>query len=932
MKKKILIIVGSVVVVIVVAVVILAANLNKIINSKKGALLAQAKQQTGRDISIGDVGVTLWPSLGAKVSDVVVGDDPAFSTEPFVRAKQLIVNVKLLPLLHKNVEIKRLVLDEPNIVIIKKDRTHFNFTSLVTAATPPAAGGVPGTRPAPKNSSVAAVLAYADIKNGTLRYVDNMTKMDRTIHDIDFTASNVGIGKKLDAKLDAAVFGDKQDVKIDASAGPLGNPADKAALGATPLDVKFELSPVAIAELMSVSPPKPGARPAPPIPGDASGGAELKGTLGEANLENLNIAATLLGAKDPNVKLSASGGPFDFTADSTLVFAHATLKGKLDTDAIPLSGFKMTSTDPKSPPPVLGGDMRANATFEGNLMALAFDGALDASNASMEQKDATGKTSFIKKAGIPAKATVSGTFRPQHTPGEGIDLSKIDILFSSLTAKGSGRIVPFEGSAKSMNVTLNASTPLKPWNDLLPAMAPYAITGDANATVHVTSTMAPGAAPDITGTANFMNVSAKVEGMPKPVNDGQGTASFTMKTAHIPGAKFRIGDSRFVMDCDVSSFTPMRATYKLTSVEVNRADVQAPAPGAKPMPRPEVFRSVLATGNMQETAPTVVENNLTVSSPNGTVTNIDYTDFKADVKVTPTTTTISSYSAKVLGGTVSGTGTMEPKASKFDVTSKVDNVNLAEYFRYKAPALADLMVGRISGDVQLAGAGKDWPQIAKSLTGKGNALVLEGALTNFNIANQIVSSLQGMPMVPPDITTRMKARNPKLFAENKTVFQNLSSKFQIANGKITVPDLKLGTTEFALAGDGWFSLDKEMNLSSVLTINQKMANDLVAEVPMVKYILSPDGRIDVPLTLTGGVLKPNVKVDAAAMTAKFQKAMLSQGQKQVEDQVKSGVNGLLKNLEKKNPPPKPATTKPDTTKKQPPKPAPAPAPKDSTKG
>lgn len=921
MKKKIIIIAGSVIVVIVMAVAILAANLNKIINSKKGALLAQAKQTTGRDISIGDVGVTLWPGLGARVSDVVVSDDPAFSTEPFVRAKQLVVNVKLLPLLRKQVEIKRLVLDEPNIVIIKADAKHFNFTSMVTAASPPPAGGAPGRKP--KNSNLAAVLAFADIKNGTLRYVDQATKMDRTIRDIDFTASNVGIGKKLDAKLAAAVFGEEHDVKIEASAGPIANPADKAALGATPLDVKLELASVAIAELMAMKPATAGSssQPAPePIPGDVKGSAELEGTLGNATLKNLDLAATLLGAKDPNVKLSASGGPFDFTADSTLVFAHAVLKGKLESEPIALSDFKMTSKDPKKPAPVLGGDMRANGTFEGNLMALAFNGDIDATNASMEQKDATGKTSFVKKAGIPAKATVSGTFRPQHTPGEGIDLSKINVAFHSLTATGSGRVVPFPPN-KSMNITLNAKTALKPWNDLLPAMAPFAISGDANANVHVTSTMAPGAAPDVTGTANFMNVSAKVAAMPKPVNDGQGSASFTMKTAHIAGAKFRIGDSRFVMDCDVSSFTPMAATYKVTSVEVKRLDVQVPAAGAKPMPRPEVFRAVLASGNMKQTSPTVVENHIDISSNNGVVTNIDYSDFKADVKVTPTTTTITSYSAKALGGTVSGTGTMEPKASKFDITSKIENVNLAEYFRYKAPALADLMVGRISGDVQVAGAGKDWTQIAKSLTGKGNALVLEGALTNFNLANQIVSSLQGMPMVPPDIVARMKARNPKLFAENKTVFQNLSSKFQIANGRIITPDLKLGTADFALSGDGWFSLEKEMNLSSVLTINQRMANDLVAEVPMVKYILSPDGRIDVPLTLTGGVMKPAVKVDATAMTAKFQKAMLAQGQKQVEDQVKSGVKGLFDNLGKKKEPPKPAPAPVDTTKKKPVPPA-----------
>jgi hypothetical protein len=332
---------------------------------------------------------------------------------------------------------------------------------------------------------------------------------------------------------------------------------------------------------------------------------------------------------------------------------------------------------------------------------------------------------------------------------------------------------------------------------------------------------------------------------------------------------------------------------------------------------------------MKETAPTVVENNHAVSSKNGSVTNIDYTDFNADVKVTPTTTTITSYSAKALGGSVSGRGTMQPKESKFDVTTKVENVNLAEYFRYKAPALAGMMVGRISGDIQVAGAGKDWTQIARNLTGKGNALVLEGALTNMNIASEIVSSIQGLPMVPPDITQRMKARNPKLFSENKTVFQNLSSQFQIANGRIITPNLKLATAEFALSGDGWFSLEKEMKLSSTLTLSPKMANDLAAEVPAVKYIQGPDGRIQVPLDLTGSVLNPTIKVDSAEMTALVQKAMMSQGQQQLQKEVQSGVKGLLDSFGKKAQP-KPAPTPPDTTKKQPPKPAPA--PKDSTKG
>ena len=156
--------------VVVVVIAIVAANLDNIINSRKGELLAQAKQTTGRDISIGDVGVSLWPPIGARVSDVVVGEDPAVGTEPFVTAKDVTVNVKLLPLLRKQVEIKRFVLNEASITVVKLDSTRFNFTSLIeksSKAAPPQAGGEPA-----RNQQAAFVLAVADIKDGTVHYID----------------------------------------------------------------------------------------------------------------------------------------------------------------------------------------------------------------------------------------------------------------------------------------------------------------------------------------------------------------------------------------------------------------------------------------------------------------------------------------------------------------------------------------------------------------------------------------------------------------------------------------------------------------------------------------------------------------------------------------------------------------------------------------
>jgi hypothetical protein len=434
----------------------------------------------------------------------------------------------------------------------------------------------------------------------------------------------------------------------------------------------------------------------------------------------------------------------------------------------------------------------------------------------------------------------------------------------------------------------------------MPAMAPFSPAGNAALTVRIAGAPKPGVPPLVEGTARVSDFSATLVAMPKPVSKGTANVAFTAKSARIPDARFEIGGSAFRLDASIPSFKPMQATYTLASAAVDRADVQAPTPGAKPLPRPEVFRDVVAKGSMRETSPKVPENTLVLTSKSGVASNVDYTDFSADLRTTPEKVVIDRYSAKALGGSLSGSGTFEPKLSKFDVATKVEKVNLGEYFRYKAPALSDVLAGRIDADISLSGQGKTWEDLQKTLAGSGGAVVLEGALLNVNIAEQIITAIQGVPLVPAGVAQRMRAKNPKLFAENRTVFQNLTGRVKIENGRIQAPDLKLASSDFTLAGDGWFSFGKEMSMKSTLTLSEKLTRDLVAEVPAVKYIVSPDGRLDVPLTLSGAITKPSVAVDSQAMAAKLQKSLVGDGQQQLQQ----GLKGLLDGIGKKKEPAK----------------------------
>jgi AsmA protein len=113
------------------AIVVLALlNLNSLINRNKDYFLSQAEQALGRKVSVGDVGVTLWGGVGLTLSNFTMSDDPSFSSSHFVSAEDLQINVKLLPLLRKDFQVKRLILHKPVIQVIRNKEGRFNFSTV----------------------------------------------------------------------------------------------------------------------------------------------------------------------------------------------------------------------------------------------------------------------------------------------------------------------------------------------------------------------------------------------------------------------------------------------------------------------------------------------------------------------------------------------------------------------------------------------------------------------------------------------------------------------------------------------------------------------------------------------------------------------------------------------------------------------------------
>ena len=101
--KITLIVIGVLVSLIAAAALILPRALDP--NHHKDRIIALVKEKTGRDLKIpGDISISVFPWLGAKIGVVELGNADGFQTPVFARMEQIQVRVKLLPLLSRHVE------------------------------------------------------------------------------------------------------------------------------------------------------------------------------------------------------------------------------------------------------------------------------------------------------------------------------------------------------------------------------------------------------------------------------------------------------------------------------------------------------------------------------------------------------------------------------------------------------------------------------------------------------------------------------------------------------------------------------------------------------------------------------------------------------------------------------------------------------------
>jgi AsmA protein len=458
--NKIVKIVGIVVVLLIVIAVALPFLIN--VNSYRPQIESNLSSALGRPAKVGDMKLSIL-SGSVEANELSIGDDPKFSTSPFLQAKKLAVGVELMPLIFsKQLNVTHLTIDQPSITLLRNREGVWNFSSIGNQAGQPAnapaksssGGGAPG------NLSVALL----ELKDGKISVGSVPPRRNPIVYDkVNVTVKNFSFTSAFPVQVSAELPGGGS-LKIDGNAGPIS--ATDAAL--TPVQAKVNLTKLDLAQSAIVDPEL-----------GITGSADFDGNLSSDG----HVAKANGTLKGTSLKLVPKGSPSSapvqvaFTAEHNLQSetgqltqgdiqigkAAAKLTGtynmhgettsvnmKLVGDAMPVDDLEAilpaVGVILPSGSQLKGGTLAVNLDAVGPLNKIVSTGTIRLTNSALAGFNLSSKLSAIP--GIGSKQTGNDTAIQnlssdvRYAP-DGTKLDKIDAVVPAIgTVTGAGTISP----------------------------------------------------------------------------------------------------------------------------------------------------------------------------------------------------------------------------------------------------------------------------------------------------------------------------------------------------------------------------------------------------------------------------------------------------------------------------------------------------------
>jgi AsmA protein len=228
--KWIAAIVGVIVLLFVSAAILLPIIFDP--NDHKAEIIAQVKEQTGRDLRIdGDISLTVFPWIGVEIGKVALSNAAGFDDTVFASTDKVSIRVKLLPLFSKRLEMDTVTVHGLTLNLARDAGGRSNWDDLAKAGGDAGSSQQSTSSDAPGASDGSAAVALAigglDIKDANLSWKDASSGQRFKIANLTIQTGAISSGEPVDLKLALDVQAGESDVsrhitvegKLDYDAG-----------------------------------------------------------------------------------------------------------------------------------------------------------------------------------------------------------------------------------------------------------------------------------------------------------------------------------------------------------------------------------------------------------------------------------------------------------------------------------------------------------------------------------------------------------------------------------------------------------------------------------------------------------------------------------------------------------------------------------------
>jgi uncharacterized protein involved in outer membrane biogenesis len=831
---------------------LLAVTINIVASRQRESVQRELRKLLGKEVSFTSLEVHLlgWPGFAA--NDLRIADDPRFAATPIIRARQLILGVKLWPLLIGRIVIDALTFTDPEFQIITDETGLHNLDLLAQRRkefTP-----LPKLRSAPterRESSVTFSIDELRIDDGRVIYLDRSVKepAELQLRDIDMTLRGLDATKTTGLRFAAALAeGLGQDIHIT---GRLGGVRAGESWQARQMNLAIQLDSLhvplvarAVAALREKIPRELD------VTGPMSLQAQASGTLARPRIENITLKAPIFGSSEYNAKIT---GSVEFSERRS--WEDAQLRGNLTIQPLAMAQLRKLRWFRQHFSPTLATDgaIAIYSRFEGSWDTLRFGALVRGEKSEWRYKDW-----LQKPMDRPAEIRVRA-LRQKHQ----FVIAESEIT-SGLNRIGFSGSVDAGDDPKFQLRLYNSDVPLNGWSEWLAPGAMVGIAGRTDLNIVIDQRTLPGPGNDDWSVRGYFKLSGgefKHSPSGHRIDRANATIRFNGQQAKFENVNFRLGASTLALDGIAPNIFEPGASYQLRSAQLNLADL--PALVTSPAVQ---LKNFSAKGTAQLRNGTLVLD-ATAFADQGKLSDLDFRDLSAEIAWSAAGLTFKKLSLRAFDGRVRADGYLAnagDRSARVELSAQADSLEMRALGAGLFPLLGDRIEGQLTGrgefTVSEANAGK--PQIA--LKGSGAATAQRGAIKDFNLVSQLLLRGSGTT-VSAQSTSRLPAGFAKLAGSTDTIFDSLKVDFTVEPQRIRTDNLVVVTPDYTITGAGWIGFDRTTRWNGLIVLSPRLTQEVQRDYRILRYLLDRRGRLAITFRIEGAIPNVRIRLDNRAL-------------------------------------------------------------------